>query len=216
MGSVTVGRANVSPIELGRRREADAGRRRRTFAARDQYRSEVGALPPVLAERATELGIVRSLLDDVAHGRGAVLNAVFDLLQHAAVRTPMLLIVDDAQWFDQASTEVLAFVARRFSGSRVGLLAAMREGSESLLDRVGLAALRLRPLMRTATMDDRHRPSTLAPVEGRAASQMLMGARHVDPELRAATAKSADLLYRDGEVDAAHRGRPPHRPATGR
>ncbi|MFD0327420.1 hypothetical protein ACFQZC_02300 [Streptacidiphilus monticola] len=50
---------------------------------------------------------------------------------HAAVGrrggTPLVLLVDDAQWLDLASLDLLAFVARRLDGERICLLLAARE-----------------------------------------------------------------------------------------
>src|SRR5260370_42703226 len=56
------------------------------------------------------------------------------------------MIVDDLPWLDRASAGVLAFVARRLAGSRVGFLAASRPGQESFFERAGLVQHELGPL----------------------------------------------------------------------
>jgi DNA-binding CsgD family transcriptional regulator len=57
--------------------------------------------------------------------------AVLGLLSDAADALPLLCLVDDAQWLDQASVEVLAFVARRLLGEPVVLVFAVRDPSEA-------------------------------------------------------------------------------------
>jgi len=57
-----------------------------------------------------------------------VAQATLALLTEGPTRRPILLIADDAQWLDQATHEVLAFVSRRLSSDPVVLLVAMRDG----------------------------------------------------------------------------------------
>lgn len=52
----------------------------------------------------------------------AVLTLVSDLAEPA----PLLLVVDDAQWIDRASLDVLSFLARRMDGEPVTLLMGVR------------------------------------------------------------------------------------------
>jgi DNA-binding CsgD family transcriptional regulator/tetratricopeptide (TPR) repeat protein len=52
--------------------------------------------------------------------------AVLELLGAVGDTRPVLLLADDVQWFDTASVEVLAFLARRLNSERVGLVAATR------------------------------------------------------------------------------------------
>ncbi|MGH8795400.1 MAG: AAA family ATPase, partial [Stackebrandtia sp.] len=52
--------------------------------------------------------------------------AALELLRRVAEDGPVLLVVDDAQWVDDASAEVLAFAARRLGDAPVRLLAGER------------------------------------------------------------------------------------------
>jgi DNA-binding CsgD family transcriptional regulator len=53
--------------------------------------------------------------------------AALGLLSDAAEQQPLLGVVDDAQWLDDASAQVLAFVARRLRAERIALAFATRE-----------------------------------------------------------------------------------------
>jgi DNA-binding CsgD family transcriptional regulator len=52
---------------------------------------------------------------------------VLRLLSDAAEDQPLVCIVDDAQWIDRASTQILAFVARRLLAESVAVVFAVRE-----------------------------------------------------------------------------------------
>ena len=91
------------------------------------------------------------LVDRPAPSQFLVALAALDLLAEAAAAAPVLVLVDDTQWLDRVTAEVLGFVARRVESDPVLLLAAGREGYSDPLADGGLPELRLAALDRTAS-----------------------------------------------------------------
>ncbi|RAS67390.1 regulatory LuxR family protein [Lentzea atacamensis] len=59
--------------------------------------------------------------------------AVLSLLSDASESSPVLCVIDDAQWMDQASAQVVGFVARRLLAESVALVFGVRERGQDLL-----------------------------------------------------------------------------------
>ena len=73
------------------------------------------------------LGTAFGVRDGDAPERFLVGLAVLSLLSEVAEERPLVCVVDDAQWLDAASSQALAFVARRLGAESVGLVLAVRE-----------------------------------------------------------------------------------------
>ncbi len=58
----------------------------------------------------------------------AIGTALHTLIESLAASGPVVVVVDDAQWLDRATAEVLGFALRRISGAAVGVLVSRRAG----------------------------------------------------------------------------------------
>jgi DNA-binding CsgD family transcriptional regulator len=72
--------------------------------------------------------------------------ATLSLLGEATAETPVLLVVDEAQWLDIPTLEVLGFVARRVGAEPLGILLALREAHTAWLGAPDIRELHLKPL----------------------------------------------------------------------
>jgi DNA-binding CsgD family transcriptional regulator/tetratricopeptide (TPR) repeat protein len=96
-----------------------------------------------------------------APDRFLVALGTLTLLAEVAERQPLVCIVDDAQWLDQASAQILGFVARRLLAERIALVCAARTGvGDEVL--VGLPEIIIRGLAdkdaRELLLDNVHGP----------------------------------------------------------
>ena len=91
--------------------------------------------------------------------------AALTMITEAALEQPVLCLIDDAQWLDQASVDALGFVARRLSADPVAMLFAVREGEQRAVPFEGFAELRL------AGLPDEAAQELLASAAGRQLDQ---------------------------------------------
>jgi DNA-binding CsgD family transcriptional regulator len=101
--------------------------------------SRLDALPEP-QQRA--LSVALGLSSGEAPDRFLVALATLSLLAEVAEEQPLLCFVDDAQWLDGASRQVLGFVARRLLAESVAIMFAVREEAEEV-ELVGLPELSL-------------------------------------------------------------------------
>jgi predicted ATPase len=107
-------------------------------------------LRPVRGRAADLPDVMRAALDaafgltrEVAPEPYRIAMAALELVSELATDAPLLLVVEDAQWLDRPTSDVLAFVARRIESDPIILLAAIRDGYASVLEDAGLPELRL-------------------------------------------------------------------------
>jgi AAA ATPase domain len=131
---------------------------------------DLGRLPP---PQRDALGTAFGLSTGPQPDRFLVSLAVLSLLSNAAEERPLLCLIDDAQWLDRSSAQVLAFAGRRLQAESVVLLFAEREldGLAGLPDLLlgGLPDDSARELLASAMsgpLDDRVRDRILAEARG--------------------------------------------------
>ncbi len=135
---------------------------------------EVAALPP--AQRAALEAILAAEPGRVE--RFVVSAGALGVVATVAERTPLLVVVDDAQWLDDPTRDVLAFVIRRLAADRVATIVGARPGGLGPLERAVDLVVELRPLEDEAAAVVLARSGLTLDAEVREA---LLGAAHGNP-----------------------------------
>lgn len=103
----------------------------------------LSGLDTLPAPQRTALSTTFALQAGPPPDRFVVGLAVLSLLSEAAEEQPLVCVVDDGQWLDQASAQTLEFVARRLHAERVALVLAVRDAEGSPAAFAGLPDLLL-------------------------------------------------------------------------
>jgi DNA-binding CsgD family transcriptional regulator len=119
------------------------------------------------------LGIALGMTDGPVPDRFLIGLAVLNLLSDVAAHRPLLCVVDDEQWLDRASAQVLAFVARRLGAESVGLVFAARNPSDAVTGLPSLVVRGLRGVEARALLDS----VLTAPLDPRVRDQILAETR---------------------------------------
>jgi DNA-binding CsgD family transcriptional regulator len=113
-------------------------------------RPVLGLVEDLPAPQAAALRGALGLATGGSDDRFVVSLAALSLLAEASDRGPLLCLVDDAHWLDDASADALVFVARRLDAEGIVMLFATREGESRRFEARGLPELRLGGLDPTA------------------------------------------------------------------
>jgi DNA-binding CsgD family transcriptional regulator len=128
----------------------------------------VGKLDQLLETHSKALAGALGLAPSPDPDRFLVSAAVLSLLAAAAEASPVLCLVDDAQWLDLPSADALVFAARRLRADRLAILFAARDDEARRFEAAGLPEL------------------VLAGVDERSAAQILnTGTHKAAPGVRA-------------------------------
>jgi DNA-binding CsgD family transcriptional regulator/tetratricopeptide (TPR) repeat protein len=110
-------------------------------------------LTDIPAPQRTALETVLGIRAGVPPDRFLVGLAVLSLLSHVSEERPLLCVVDDAQWLDRASAQVLGFVARRLLAESILLVFGARQPGQDLLGLPELEVFGLRDVDARALLD---------------------------------------------------------------
>jgi DNA-binding CsgD family transcriptional regulator len=121
-------------------------------------RPVLGGLQDLPAGQRGALGSAFGLSAGGAPDLFLIALGTLTLLSDAAAQHPLVLIAEDAHWFDRETAEVLMFVGRRLGSDPIVLLAAIRSGFETPFQNAGFRAFeleRLNPAKARGLLTDR-------------------------------------------------------------
>ena len=121
----------------------------------------LGRLGSLAEPQRRGLSVAFGLASGESPDRFLVALAALSLMAEAAEEQPVLCVVDDAQWLDQASAQVLGFVGRRLLAEPVALVFATRTPASGDPAPDHLASL---PDLRLDGLDDQSARALLATV----------------------------------------------------
>ncbi|WP_175507747.1 helix-turn-helix transcriptional regulator [Nocardioides terrae] len=104
-------------------------------------RPVLGRRDQIPAPQATALSAAFGETTETVADRHLVCLATLNLLSEAGGERPVLAVVDDAHWLDDASAAALLFTARRLDGEAVALVFAVREDERGGFDDPDLPVL---------------------------------------------------------------------------
>ena len=119
----------------------------------DLLRPVLGHLGELPGPQRAALAAALAIGPAVSADRFAICAATLSLLGEAAVRQPVLAVVDDVHWLDAASAQALEFTARRLSADAIGLLIAIRSGVASSFDAARMDTMAVTGLDRAAAQE---------------------------------------------------------------
>ena len=94
----------------------------------------IGGVEHLPAPQRDALRIAFGMTAGPPPDRFMVSLAVLSLMSDTAAERPLVCVIDDAQWIDTASAQVLAFVARRLMAESSAMIFAARQPSSHLAD----------------------------------------------------------------------------------
>ena len=109
-------------------------------------RPVLGVLDRLPPPQARALRAAFGQADDITVEPFLAALATLSVLTEAAEDAPVLCVLDDAQWLDQATTDAVLVAARRLGADRVAVVFAARDGEGHAFAPDGVPALALTPL----------------------------------------------------------------------
>jgi DNA-binding CsgD family transcriptional regulator len=113
----------------------------------------MGGVPDLPEPQAQALRAAFGEVQGVGGDRFLVFTAALGLLSDLARVAPVLGLIDDAHWLDDASAAALLFVARRLQSDRIAFVFGAREGDVRRFEARDLPELRIDGLNREAVRD---------------------------------------------------------------